>query len=286
MGWVNYRIADDGTRICDKLAGPTNPDFRPRFRIVSEANVGNLYKIYMVSGTSSTADGFYLEKSTDGGDNYTTVDATGGTDTAKLWKMPASQFHNYPHDGWAGIDEGVDIRFAQDASQDIWADADDYGFTATLQDSNKKVFDGGWHYQIKSPRLSTSETIYTDALPIQWPNQEALTVVLNYNAVYPLRQGTDSAYTAGAGSSNTYGHNLDVQTSVDGTNWEQGSELVDDASIINASNSIPYGVTDPTKHGTSIDVGKKNFIRFFLKNTTANAFVLGTNYFSLAVYKM
>ena len=49
---------------------------------------------------------------------------------------------------------------------------------------------------------------------------------------------------------------------------------------------MPYGVTDPTNHGTSIVVGKKNFIRFVLTNTTANAAVLGNNYLSLAVYKM
>ena len=282
--WRNYRIVDDGSRVTTQLG--TDDTYMPYYRVTSDTNIGVRYKVKMTDAGGGSDDTFITQRSYDGGNTYTTYNAAGGTGIADRFTMinlgnvgNLGSFKTPQQSSWISIDEGVDIGFRKD-SHALFESDDDYGFTATLQDSNKKVFDGGWHYELEMPYAQSSQTLYTKALPIHWSNSQTLGIMYNSNGIV-------NAKNLASASGSTYGFYIATQVSVDGTNWVDASLIADDVLPWDqVADAMNFGVLDPNESSEGLG-GMANYLRLKAYNNTTNATLRCRYcYFTMSVYIM
>jgi hypothetical protein len=283
--WKKYRLAAKESTVTIASGDSIDASKYPQAYCTSEDNVGAMYQI--VINDYSGTDQYYVKKSVDGGDSYTTWYADGSSNEFQInFNDEASgDFGQRP----MSIDTGVYLN---------WPDKDLYTNqtfqTAAMTASPDKIFDGGYHAHVEIPyvaaasgSLSTgSSRVYTETLPIEWLYSVPLTIVFN---------STNLGFAINSGDvAGNLGTTVYTELSVDGTNWYQGYGLTD-ATGLNLNDTTQSGVRiavyNPDTAATT-DItrgGKANYIRFqlaFLDQAGGEKSLGQNQYMQISIYPM
>ena len=194
-----------------QAAGTTSEANTPAFRATSDDNEGIVYQVVFQAATTDT---FYVKKSTDGGSTFQSYYAAPHPSTDVI--QPGS--HDEDKDVFMSIDAGVEIAVP---FQSNLVNNDAFQFTVpTLE----KRYDGGIHAFIEiGYSAGTTEgscIIYSEDIPFNF--KSGFTMYSNARNLSYIYNQTDILGNAGT--------SVDLQWTVDGTNYIDGFELTDDAN--------------------------------------------------------
>ena len=192
-----------------QAAGTTSEANTPAFRATSDDNEGIVYQVVFQAATTDT---FYVKKSTDGGSTFQSYYAAPHPSTDVI--QPGS--HDEDKDVFMSIDAGVEIAMPY---QSNLVNNDAFQFTVpTLE----KRYDGGIHAFIEigysAGTTEGSGIIYSEDIPFAFDS--GFTMYSNARNLSYIYNQTDILGNAGT--------SIDLQWTVDGTNYIDGFELTDD----------------------------------------------------------
>jgi len=184
----------------------------PKVRITNDTNVGVVYRIIISSITGTNT--FYIKKSTDGGASFQSIYAAPHPSTDKRVPSAVSSDDDY----YCSSDDGFEIAWPDDTSNDQ-AVNDAWDFTVP---SLEKVYDGGIHGFVELPYVEGASGIkYSEDIPFNLAS--TATVSMNSRDLNYVYNATDVVGNAGT--------TINLQWSVDGTNYVNGFELVNDLNF-------------------------------------------------------
>tara|TARA_R100001082_G_scaffold18665_1_gene9229 strand:+ start:735 stop:1556 length:822 start_codon:yes stop_codon:yes gene_type:complete len=205
--WKRYRcIAQSITG--EQTSGSTLAVDFPKLRATGDANEGATYTIVM-TGNSGT-DHFHYIKNEGKGNEETVYAGVGTTDKFVHVVNGTDLAGNLVY---ASIDEGVEIAIPNNT----YTTGDKFKFTIPKLE---KVYDGGIHGFCQMA-FAIGSTLYTD--PIPYKISEVATFAINSRFV---RYTVNSSDTTGNSGTST-----DLQYTVDGTNYTDGFELINDTNM-------------------------------------------------------
>jgi hypothetical protein len=214
--WKNYRcIAQD--LVGEQTSGSTSAADFPKLRATGDANEGVTYTIVMSSGIggAGTTDSFHYIKNEGKGNEETVYAGISGTYKFVHTINGTDLSGNYVY---ASIDEGVEIAIPNNN----YSTGDKFKFTIPKLE---RVYDGGMHGFCQMAFLpGTTEgsgIIYTDDIPFKLAH--TATFMCNAKALtYTISENDNT------GNSGT---DIDLQWSLDGTNYFDGFELINDSNL-------------------------------------------------------
>ena len=206
--WKPYSCVEQ-TITATQTVGTTSEANTPTFRATSDDNEGAVYQVIFTAGAGANYDTFYYKKSIDGGVSYTSYYAApSGTDLLRH-SVSGTVFHSF--------DKGVEMSIPNGSNL---ITTDTWQFTVPALE---KRYDGGIHAFIAIPYIAgTTEgqgIIYSEDIPFAFDSGFSMFSNAR-NLTYIHKNGSH------LGNSGT---SVDLQWTVNGTDYIQGFELSDDA---------------------------------------------------------
>ena len=273
--WKNYRcIAQDITG--EQTNGTTSESDWPKLRATGDANEGATYTIVWtpgIDGFGSAQDSFHYIKNEGKSGEETVYAGLSGTDK---FVHVINGTGGGGETVYASIDEGVEIAIPVDT----YTTNDKFKFTIPKLE---RVYDGGIHGFCKMA-FGIGTELYTDPIPFKLGN--VATFDLNSRLI---RYTLNSSDTLGNSATS-----VDLQWSVDGTNYIDGFELINDTNLddiiapLDSSNCVAiYDKGDATGTPPKETGGDSRIyrIKFAYENLGGGEKILGRKqYLHVAIY--